>query len=134
MGAFVVGVILTVCKENVMSMDQRAVNMGCYIRKTVSKYSEKDLKKAVNEVKKNNKTTCSMSRKYGIPRSTLQRWINTTQKRCDAGRSTILPIKNECHVLPVICSKMSTPERKSRRPAKPTEKFKKYLSGTHSSV
>ena len=66
-----------------------------YRKKCVTKYSASQLKRALNDVNRHKKTIYCAYKKYGIPQTTLKRWIQTTPKRVGAGRPTVLHTKEE---------------------------------------
>lgn len=48
--------------------------------KSTTPYSNQNLKRAIAEIQDDNKKTMDVARKYGLPKSTLYRWVKRVKK------------------------------------------------------
>lgn len=76
-----------------------------YKRKTLKTFSEDDLRDAINCYKNGGKgvTFRSVARKFGVPRSTLERWVNKRESaHFRSGRDTVLSTEIEEYLIEAL--------------------------------
>lgn len=56
------------------------IEQAKYSKPTPPPYFNKNLKRAIAEIQNENKKTMDVARKYGLPKSTLYRWIKRVKK------------------------------------------------------
>lgn len=56
------------------------VDQAKYCKSTTPPYSNQNLKRAIAEIQDDNKKTMDVARKYGLPKSTLYRWVKRVKK------------------------------------------------------
>ena len=66
-----------------------------YKPKNVIRYTEDELKAAINKVRVEKKAIYGVAKEFNIPRATLRRWIVSTPSHQGRGRNTVLSLDEE---------------------------------------